>query len=45
MPAEPEAGRFASAVLIDRAVDVVTPLCTQLMYSGLIDEMFGFNAG
>lgn len=28
-------------ILIDRHVDMVTPLCTQLTYEGLIDESFG----
>jgi hypothetical protein len=26
-------------------VDKVTPLCTQLTYEGLIDEIFGINNG
>ena len=25
-------------VLLDREIDVVTPMCTQLTYEGLIDE-------
>jgi hypothetical protein len=29
-----------SLVLIDRSVDPITPLCTQLTYEGLIDEVF-----
>lgn len=32
-----------SAVLIDREVDMVTPLLTQFTYEGLIDELFGIN--
>lgn len=27
-------------VIIDRNVDLYTPLCTQLTYEGLIDEIF-----
>ena len=30
-------------ILIDRDVDMVTPMCTQLTYEGLIDETFGIN--
>ncbi|KAF9403342.1 hypothetical protein BGZ94_004644, partial [Podila epigama] len=29
-----------SIIIIDRSVDMVTPLCTQLTYEGLIDEIF-----
>eukprot|EP01104_Vermistella_antarctica_P001525 TRINITY_DN1158_c0_g1_i1.p1 TRINITY_DN1158_c0_g1~~TRINITY_DN1158_c0_g1_i1.p1 ORF type:complete len:617 (-),score=161.35 TRINITY_DN1158_c0_g1_i1:116-1966(-) len=32
-------------ILIDREVDMVTPMCTQLTYEGLIDETFGINNG
>ena len=32
-------------VLIDRDVDMVTPLCTQLTYEGLIDEIIGVQNG
>ena len=28
-----------AVVLIDRAVDLITPLCSQLTYEGLIDEL------
>ncbi|CAH1117079.1 unnamed protein product [Phaedon cochleariae] len=30
-------------LLIDRSVDLLTPLATQLTYEGLIDEIFGIN--
>ena len=30
-------------LLIDRTVDLITPLATQLTYEGLIDEIFGIN--
>jgi len=40
LPAIPE---IDTLVLIDRTVDFVTPLCTQLTYEGLIDEVFGIN--
>ena len=32
-------------LLIDREVDMVTPLCTQLTYEGLIDEIIGVQNG
>jgi vacuolar protein sorting-associated protein 33A len=32
-----------SVVIIDREVDMVTPLLTQLTYEGLIDEVFGIQ--
>ncbi|XP_033112639.1 vacuolar protein sorting-associated protein 33B-like isoform X2 [Anneissia japonica] len=31
--------------LIDREIDLVTPLCTQTTYEGLVDETFGINCG
>lgn len=30
-------------ILIDRSVDLISPLATQLTYEGLIDEIFGLN--
>lgn len=30
-------------IIIDREVDQVSPICTQLTYEGLIDELFGIN--
>lgn len=30
-------------VILDRQVDMVTPLCTQLTYEGLIDELIGIK--
>lgn len=32
-------------VLIDRRIDLLTPLLTQLTYEGLLDELFGVNHG
>ena len=31
-------------LLIDREVDLLSPLVTQLTYEGLIDEIFGINS-
>lgn len=30
-------------ILIDRSVDLLTPMVTQLTYEGLIDELFGID--
>ena len=32
-------------ILIDRSADMVTPMCTQLTYAGLLDEMFEMRHG
>jgi len=32
-------------ILIDREVDCVTPLCTQLTYEGLLEETMGIKNG
>jgi len=32
-------------ILLDRDVDVVTPMCTQLTYEGLIDETLQIKNG
>ena len=32
-------------ILIDRHVDMVTPMLTQLTYEGLIDEIIGIKFG
>ena len=32
-------------ILIDRAVDMITPMCTQLTYEGLVDEILGIRNG
>ncbi|GAB6030139.1 Vacuolar protein sorting-associated protein 33A [Chamberlinius hualienensis] len=35
--------QFDALILIDREVDLLTPLLTQVTYEGLIDEFFGIN--
>jgi hypothetical protein len=35
---------FDSILILERGIDLVTPLCTQLTYQGLIDEVFGISA-
>lgn len=32
-------------ILIDRQVDLITPLVTQLTFEGFLDEIFGIKAG
>lgn len=33
-----------SLIVLDRSVDIITPLCVQLTYEGLVDELFGINS-
>jgi hypothetical protein len=35
---------FDSVIIIDRSVDLATPLCTQLTYEGLVDEVVGIQS-
>jgi hypothetical protein len=37
------ADRFDSLIILDRTVDMITPLLTQLTYEGLIDELIGIK--
>ena len=37
------APQIDAIILLDRSVDFMTPLCTQLTYEGLIDEVFGIK--
>lgn len=37
----PQIGRM---IILDRSVDFVTPLLTQLVYSGMIDDIFGIES-
>ncbi|KAH0670403.1 hypothetical protein KY290_025824 [Solanum tuberosum] len=32
-------------ILLDREVDMITPMCSQLTYEGLLDEFLGINNG
>jgi hypothetical protein len=34
-----------TVILLDREVDMVTPMCSQLTYEGLLDEMLQINNG
>lgn len=36
---------FDSLLLLDRNVDLLTPLATQLTYEGLVDEIYGITNG
>ena len=40
-----DGGGIDTLILLDRSVDVVTPMCTQLTYEGLLDEILGLNYG
>jgi hypothetical protein len=41
---EPSA-QIDSLIILDRAVDWVTPMCTQLTYEGMLDEFIGISHG
>ena len=36
-------GDIDTLIILDRSIDFVTPLCTQLTYHGLIDEIFSIK--
>ncbi|KAJ3328092.1 hypothetical protein HDU93_001673 [Gonapodya sp. JEL0774] len=40
----PSISSIDSIIVLDRSVDLVTPLCMQLTYEGLIDEVFGIRS-
>jgi len=42
---QPVAPVVDTLVLLDREIDMVTPLCTPLTYEALLDEFFGINNG
>ncbi|KAK9844079.1 hypothetical protein WJX81_004070 [Elliptochloris bilobata] len=44
-PAPAVGGCFDEAVLLDRSLDCVTPMCTQLTYEGLVDETLRIRNG
>lgn len=37
--------QISQLILIDRRIDLITPLLTQLTYEGLLDEVFNINHG
>uniref|UniRef100_A0A7S0YFR1 Sec1-like protein n=1 Tax=Polytomella parva TaxID=51329 RepID=A0A7S0YFR1_9CHLO len=41
----PASGRIQRAVFLDREVDLVTPMLTQITFEGLIDEVTGIRQG
>lgn len=42
-PDVPPSEHIDSLIVIDRAVDWVTPMCTQLTYEGMLDEFIGIH--
>ena len=38
-------GQIDTLILVDRTVDPLTPLCTQLTYEGLVDETLQIKNG
>lgn len=45
LPTRAGLGPIHSMLLLDRELDLVTPMCTQLTYEGLLDEVMGVNNG
>lgn len=43
--APPTGSSIQSVIILDRLVDPLTPMITQLTYEGLIDEIFGIKCG
>ncbi|KAL7673174.1 hypothetical protein ACOME3_008042 [Neoechinorhynchus agilis] len=37
--------QISHLILVDRAIDFVTPFLSQMVYEGLLDEVFGIDAG
>ena len=37
--------QFDAVILLDRSLDLLTPLSTQLTYEGLVDEIYGIKHG
>jgi len=42
-PEREVAPQIDAIILLDRSVDLLTPLSTQLTYEGLIDEIYGIK--
>ena len=41
----PSRNEVSELILFDRRTDFVTPLCSQLTYEGILDDVFGIKAG
>lgn len=41
----PPRNDVSDLILFDRRTDLVTPLCSQLTYEGILDDVFGIKAG
>lgn len=41
----PPRNEVSDLILFDRRTDFVTPLCSQLTYEGILDDVFGIKAG
>ena len=44
IPLFPLNSEIDSLIILDRSVDLITPMCTQLTYEGLIDEVYGIKS-
>jgi vacuolar protein sorting-associated protein 33A len=38
-------GGIDTLILLDRSIDMISPMCGQLTYEGLLDEVFGLSCG
>ena len=45
LPGREQPAEIGSLLLIDRDVDLVSPMCTELTYEGLIHSIFGIKHG
>lgn len=44
-PYKVEGSRISEVVLFDRQCDLITPLCSQLTYEGILDDVFRIRSG
>lgn len=44
-PFQQQDPRVSELILFDRKTDLVTPLCSQLTYEGILDDVFGIKCG
>ena len=45
LPFTAGASGIDTLILLDRTLDLATPMATQLTYEGLLDEVFGLSCG
>lgn len=45
LPSSSGGGGIDTLILLDRSIDMISPMCGQLTYEGLLDEVFGLSCG